>query len=76
MTSHPNRSKRLNLANRIAFLETDIGTMTADEEARRMSKLQAAWAEYGDEDEVVRNAISSRSRMVAQAQRDGEYDNY
>lgn len=65
---------RQDLARRIAFLETDIGTTTMEQEFQRMSRLQAAWAEYGDKDDLVRRAIASRSREVVQAQRDGEYD--
>lgn len=65
---------RRDLANRIAHLETDIGTVTADEEARRCSALQRAWSEYGDPDDLVNRAIAARANQVAQAQRDGEYD--
>lgn len=70
---HTQTAGRQDLARRIAFLETDIGTMTADEEARRLSQLQRLREQYGDEDETLSQAIARREREVLQAQRAGEY---
>lgn len=65
---------RQRLAQRIAFLETDISAQTADEEAARVSALQKAWSEYGPTDELVEDKIRRRAEEVAQAQREGDFD--
>lgn len=66
---------RKSLAQRIAFLETDISAQTADQEAARISKLQSLWIEYGPEDAMVLRFIERQQEAVAEAQRHGEYDN-